>query len=502
MRDPINMRPILKPSRVKAFVRALMVSAGVATAGLGTASVATAQNIGQDGDRRLDRQLRASGTTEDYRLKVDTSLSLSERTQIDYGGYVSFTGLFLNDSAENSVRLWQPEIVLYAKASIDGANEFFVRGRFSYRTFSNGDSFDGRGDRWLEPFPDRYWYEFDLRKALAAYQGESSDFNLNLRVGRQFIDWGSGIALSETLYAVKPTFEFGRQLKLETLAGITPDHTVDFDSSRWDFDERTRRGFYGAKLAYTLESGQEFYGFVLHMVDYTNDDRLRPPLNPIGRVQLKYDSNYYGLGSQGTIDNNWYYATEGIFQSGKGWSDPLRGPQTEEDITAGAGRALLGYIVRDESDTKWEVEGLFATGDEDRRTPSSTAGGNLRGTGDHQFNALGYANTGLAYAPALSNLLSLRLGVSSFPFRSTETFSDLQIGVDGYLFGKFTRKVPAQAETTDRRFLGGEVDVFANWRVTSDLSITARYGIFLPSAGVSGGKNARHFVLFGVNLGF
>ena len=46
-----------------------------------------------------------------------------------------------------------------------------------------------RGDRWTEPFIDRWWYEFDLRQAAAAYEGKSLPWNLNMRIGRQFVDW-------------------------------------------------------------------------------------------------------------------------------------------------------------------------------------------------------------------------------------------------------------------------------------------------------------------------
>ncbi len=461
----------------------------------------TAHAQGNADTRRIDRILRTGTETNDFRLRVDTSLSLAERSQIDVGGYLAFTGLFRND-ATNSTRLWQPEAVIYGRANIDGAHQFFARGRFLYRTFSNGDSFDGRGDRWSEPFADRYWYEFDTRKAMSAYGGENPDFNFNVRVGRQFVEWGSGITLSETLYAVTPTLEFTRQLRLEGLAGITPDHTPDFDGSRWSFDEKTRRAYFGGRLAFTFPQGQEIYAFVLHMVDNYNDNRARPPLTPIGFVNFKYDSTYFGIGSSGSIGTDWLYAAEGIFQSGESYSDPLRGSQRVEDISAGAARLMVGYIVRDDNQSRIEGELLYATGDSDRNNATSTISGNLAGSTDTQFNALGYANTGLAFAPALSNLLSVRMGISTFPLKSDPTFDGLQIGIDAFVFAKPERRGPIDDLSGQSTFLGNEFDVYANWRITSDLSLTARYGIFLPSAGISGGRNARHFVLFGVTLAF
>lgn len=483
------------------FRNTTVCSGGLLVAWLGLASGALAQPPAPDDQRRLERSIRTAEGTEDYRLRVDTSLSLQERTQLDVGGYLSFTNLWTNESAINSTRLTQPEVTLFARASVDSAHSFFGRARFVHRSFSMGDSFDGRGDRWVQPFFDRYWYEFDLRKAMSVYQGVDSDFNFNVRAGRQFVDWGSGIALSETLYAVKPTIEFTRQFRLEMLAGLTPDHTVDFDASRFTFDEKTRRGFFGGKLGFTTEEGTEIYGFVLRMEDYYNDNRARPPL-VLNNVNFKYNSTYYGAGVNGSIGTDWIYSAEGIWQVGQSWSDPLFGPQSRETVNAAAGKLSLAYLFRDEGQTKAELEMLFATGDSDRGTASSTVGGNLPGTGDHQFLALGYANTGLAFAPSLSNIVSIRGGISTYPFRSISAMEALQMGIDGLVLFKYNRNGPIDDLSTTRHFLGGEVDVYANWRVTSDFSITARYGIFLPSAGIAGAKNARHFVLVGITLGF
>src|SRR5262249_26297542 len=152
-----------------------------------------------------------------------------------------------------------------------------ARARFRYQDFSPGDSFDGRGDRWVEPFIDRYWYEFDLARQVAAYEGRALDWDLNVRVGRQFVDWGAGLALSDQLYAMRPTIAWGPHWSIEGLAGITPgdESIIDFDISRADFDTKTKRGFFGGLLRYTFDGGQEVYAYGLRMEDYNNDHQAR-----------------------------------------------------------------------------------------------------------------------------------------------------------------------------------------------------------------------------------
>lgn len=459
--------------------------------------------LGQDVQRRIERAIRTDAL-EEFRPRTDLSLSLMERTSLDVGGYVAFTGVWLNDSQQNSRRLAQPEVSLYARASIDGVHGFFGRARFSYRSFSAGDSFDGRGDRFSQPFADRYWYEFDLRRAMEVYQGTTLEGNINIRAGRQFVEWGGGLALSETLYAVRPTIEFGKRVKLEILAGITPDHTVDFDASRYSFDEKTRRGYFGARLAVTTEGGTEFSGGVLSMTDFYNDNRTRttPVLDG---VQYRTDSIYLTLGAKGAITDDLLFEVEGVRQFGEGYSDPFRigfGTQTVDPIEAWAARGQLNYLFRDQGNSRAGLELLYFSGDTDRNIATDTVGGNLTGTTDHGFNSLGFANVGLAFSPSLSNLMVTRVGASTYPFAGDGLLGQLQVGIEGYALGKAARRGPIDEPTNNRIFLGSEADAYLNWRLTSDLTVTLRYGAFFPGPAIITGRNTRHFVLFNVTLSF
>ena len=456
---------------------------------------------GQADTRRIERAVRLAD--ESYRIRVDTSLGLTERSMFDVGGFVSMTGVWLDDADDNSRRLFRPELTLYGRAIVDGAHRAFVRARFRYSAYSEGDSFDDRGDRWNEPFLERWWYEFDLASLVAAYEGRASDFNFNIRLGRQFIDWGTGLVLSEGLYAARPTLSFGGgAVELEGLIGITPgdESVVDFDASRQGYNEDTERGFFGGLLRWTTESDQQLYAYVIHMEDYNGDSVSRVDLGV--PVDFEYDATYVGIGVDLALLSRLRFDAEFVYQFGDSASDPLRGVQTREDVSAWAGRARFQYLFTGPASAVLEFETLLASGDDDRLVSTDTVGGNLAGTKDTGFNSLGFVNTGLSFAPSLSNLMIFRAGVRAFPFHEVEPLERLQLGVDLFLHTKMDANAPIEEPTNDDRYLGFEADLLLNWRVMSDLTITARYGVFFPGEAITSEKDARHFVFLGCTLAF
>src|SRR5262249_46257197 len=154
----------------------------------------------------------------------------------------------------------QYDTSVFARASWDNAHTAFVRTRFRYRDFSPGDSFDDRGDTWLEPFLDRYWYELDLRDRTTT---DDNSLGFNMRAGRQFVDWGAGLSLSEFLYAVPPTIPTGPRITAAALIGITPadESVIDFDASREGYNADTSRAYFGGMIRASNHTGQTFYAY-------------------------------------------------------------------------------------------------------------------------------------------------------------------------------------------------------------------------------------------------
>ncbi len=457
--------------------------------------------------RRLERL--SERTDESLRLTIPEGQQVSERIFLDFGGSVRFGAYAIDDRFSKTRVLRQTDAITYVQAEIDGGHRFFGQLRFVYDDFNAGDSFDGQGDDLREPIGDRYWYSFDLRQDNLRETGKRIDHNFALKVGRQFVHWGSGLVLSRVMYAFLLDLELNG-LALTALYAQTPrSGTVDFDGSRPSFDTNTRRLYYGGSL--------EYRGFANHrpavsyLVQRDRNDRDFQVISTPGNdfpTGFDYDSSYLTAGSQGSLASRLTYRVELVREMGRGLSGSVGSDgspvgQTREDIQAWAGVATLSYPMGDVHNTRFDLEVASGSGDDDRLDSSDTFGGNRSGTTDRSFNSLGYVNTGLALSPDLANLFSLQLGASTSPTFWGTRSDGLRVGFAGFLFTKLDEKSAINVPTIDHTFVGGEVDFSIDWRITSDFSTTFRYGLFLPGDAMpSQQDDYRHFGYLGVTYAF
>jgi len=459
----------------------------------------------QDALSRFERQLEQ--IRRDTTLQVDTSVPVGQRLLFDYGAFVQFGYLSLDDNRNDNHVLRQYDVVGYVRANHDGANEVFLRGRTGYRDFNDRDSFDGRGDEVIDPDLDRGYYRFDLRRYDAAYRGRTADtFNLVFEAGRDLVYWGNGLTLGVPIDGVITDLTFGN-LTLEVVAGVTPTRTVDFDFSRPSFDHNTRRGFYGAILSAQLGVHRPFV-YALAQRDYnTENHRLIENQD----VRFKYDSYYLGAGSSGTLlTDRLAYGVEAVLEGGRTYSSnfgtvddtTVSVPQGKDDVRAWAADVRLDYLFAGARKARLSAEAILASGDPDRQVTSATVGGNRHGTADHAFNAFGFLNTGLAFAPEVSNLAALRLGASTFPAPGVSTFERLQLGLDVFVYAKLREDAPVNEPTTADRYLGVEPDLYINWQITNDFSLAVRYGAFFPGSAFGPNDDVRQFFYAGVTYAF
>jgi hypothetical protein len=474
------------------------ITAAVGVSLLAASSHALAQANFGTFNRQLEQIQR------DTLLQVDQNLSLDQRALFDYGGYFTFNYLSADDNVNDNHVLREYDVTAYARLNFDGAHEFFLRGLWGWRDFNKGDSFDGRGDEPVDGEANAWYYKFDLQRQQAAYYGRKIDYNVVFKAGQDLVIWGNGLVLSEAIQGLNTTLTW-RGYDLTAIAGVTPTRTVDFDSSRPDFDHNTRRGFYGAMLSRDV-SGHRPYVYGLIQRDYDQDN-----VGVIGPITTKYDYNsyYIGIGANGPIGDRMLYGVEATYEGGTNLSNSTTAPplvqlpQTRDDISAWAVDARLDYLLNDARHTRLSGEVIVASGDDDRlNSTSNTFGGNKSGTKDNAFNAFGLLNTGLAFAPEVSNLLAFRVGASTFPLPSTGPLRRMQVGSDVFIYNKLDSNAPIDEPSFNNGYLGWEPDFFLNWQATSDVTLVLRYGVFFPSSDAFQSDDARQYIYVGVTYAF
>jgi hypothetical protein len=482
------------------------VAVGALATLLITCSLASAQANSASDLERFNRQQQLQQYELDNRLQINGDVPISERALIDYGGYFSPQYYSIDDANNDNHGLRQYDLVAYLRANFDGANEIFLRGKLEYNDYNPGDSFDGFGSRLLNPDFDRAFYKFDLQQYQSAYHGQQIDGDVAFEGGRDLVYWGNGLTIAEVVDGFMPAFSW-KNVTLQTVAGVTPTRTVDFEPDRPSFDFDTRRGFYGAMLSVAAGPVHPYvYGLIQR--DY-NDHNLSV-IGPI-TTRYSYNSDYVGAGITGSLTDHVRVGIEGVYESGNGLSDSsqVEGfvltpvPQTRDNIIAFAGDAKIDYVPQDAHNSRFTLEGIVATGDSDRGLTNTTFNGNKPGSHDRAFNGFGLVSTGLAFGAPVSNLEVVRFGASTFPLAAYTAPRRLQVGMDFYIFDKENANAPIdQATTSGAKFLGWEPDIYVNWEVASDVTLAARYGTFVPNSKAFASDSVRQFLYLGVTFAF
>ena len=443
-------------------------------------------------DAFLNRQ---RALEEQVRSAMDTELPADQKVDLDWGGWYSFNLLLFDDAIEASRTYRRNDLRVWGSASLDqGAHQFYGRLKLQYQDFNSGDSFDGNDDDWVGPNLDRGYYQFDLRRAMRAYRDASLDWNLNLKVGRDYAELGTGYALSLPMDHVLATAELG-DWRVRGLAGTSVRSTDDIDRSRPNAGN-SERNFYGTEVSYTGLAKHEPFVYFFYNEDQHREGR------PIHLFQnFDYDSWYLGLGSTGELATNLRYSTEWLWEGGHSFGD--RSWWRRDEIKAWAFDALAEYLSPRPTQPRFSLEYMFAGGDPNRTfSPTDALGGNAKGD-DRGFVGFGYRDTGLSFAPSLSNVHIWRAGAAFKPFESVEWMKDLELGTNWFLYWKNRRQAAVSDPTANvgSGFLGWEMDYLLTWRLTSDLSWTTGLGTFFPGAAFSD-QTTRTFFLTGVTWSF
>jgi hypothetical protein len=410
-----------------------------------------------------------------------------------WGGWIEYY-LFHFDDGVQSQRVYQrPGLSLWTRLRADGgAHEIFARMRLTFEYFNPGDEYRRQQD-WVGPNLDRGWYQIDVGRAFRLTEPDDP-YQMRVRVGRQSVMFGTGYTLDLPLDAVKLDAKL-HDFRVVGLFGKAIASYPNVDRSEPVYDHSGRH-FMGAQLSYEGFQNHRPFAYALWNNDHT-DERPKDPYQ-----NYSYDTQYFGLGSRGSLIHNLNYWTEWVYETGHSFGD---GDFRERDrVHAWAWDVGLEYLWDCATRPHVSFEYMFASGDAGRLfTPNSAAGGNRGDREDTSFVGFGYRDTGIAAASARSNMHIWRLGGGLAPLEKIEFCRDLEIGTSWFLYHKH-HSGGAISDYTAGEFegyVGWEMDYYLNWRFASDLSWTIRWGAFFPGDAFQD-RSTRNFLFTGMTWSF
>jgi len=446
-------------------------------------------------------QVRQTGVDiyeEQLRVRLDQQVPTAREVGLDYGGWFNFAVFDYDDAAAARTRtLRQFQLRGWASVNVQGVHRGYVRGLLAWDDWKGHDNtIAGRGDTFDDEL-ERAWYLFDFGQLLFNQTGQQPPVAFKVKVGRDFATIGTAFVLAIPLDMVQFNIDTANW-RFMTLLGKTKKDTNNIDDSA-RVAHHMDRCFFGAELAYRGLDNHEPFVYFLTQQDHTS------PASADAAQSYDYSSRYLGVGSTGTVVSpDLRYRAEAVGEWGKTYSENML---TDQDrICAWALDAGLEYLPMVRMRPKLTAEYMFGSGDSDRRlSANSTVGGNRAGTKDEAFNAFGFRDTGIAFAPRVSNIHIYTAGASFFPLEKHELFRKMEIGTKIFLYHKAKAGGPISDTTATKgtRWLGWEWDVFCDWRLTSDLAWTIRYGLFRPGAAFGPSANSgRHMLYTGVIFSF
>ena len=434
---------------------------------------------------------------EQLRVRLDQQLPEAREMGFDAGGWLNVVYFDFDDQAAAKKRtLRKYQFRAWARMNLQGVHRAYFRGLLEYDDWNRGDNSDfGQGDEDDQEL-ERAWYQFDLGKFLKIRDGKAPPWGLRVKAGRQFATIGTSLVLSTPLDMVQFEAE-AFNVEIKGILGQTIEGRDNIDRSPAVVD-RQDRCFYGLQVSYDGLSQHRPFAYVLQNEDHTT---------PAPQTQnFEYTSRYIGAGAEGTlILPDLSYQAEVVGEWGRTYSAGMV-TRNRDRIEAMAINVSLEYLFRTATRPRVGFEYIFGSGDSDRAlTSTSTVGGNTAGTKDNAFNAFGFRDTGIAFAPEIANLHIYKGEASFFPLRQLSWFRKMEVGTKIFFYQKDKASGaiddPLGAGTSP--WVGWEADGFLDWRITSDLIWSIRYGAFMPGSAFDGGdKTCRQFIYTGLTFSF
>jgi hypothetical protein len=305
------------------------------------------------------------------------------------------------------------------------------------------------------------------------------------RIGRQFLRVGRGIVYQDVHDGFDLRANFGKW-RAKAFISKTRPNEPNIDTSQPGYGEEHKRYFVGGQIDYT---GLLYHRPYAYFVAQKDKSREKP--DTVGQ-EFDYDSQYFGLGSEGQmVVRNLRYWSELMLETGH---SNISGTDVTKPIRAWGTDLGLAYYLDHPIKPQLTFEYLFGSGDPERTSVTNTTGGNLTGN-DTNFLYFGSYPVGYATNFRVSNIHIFKLGVSGKPLNLCEKLKkkDVTAGVNLYFYQKAkVGGVISDTDSTSRNAnMGEEVDFFVDWRITSDLIWSTKFGAFNTGAAFNDNTSGR-----------
>lgn len=397
----------------------------------------------------------------------------SDQLALDYGAWFRPGWFVFRDGSGRDTSRLDLDLRLWVDLRY-GVHQVYARARTVYMKYANGDGPEDRDEILDGPAGDVVFYQILLGELL----GEPDRiWDLSIRAGRQYVRLASGLVYNSVGDGLSLRGHVG-PVEFDFFGLRSIENEDDIDISRREADNQERY-FVGGRVGLTLIA--EHTPFLAFMIERDRAD------DADDFQEYEFDAEYYGAGIRGQLFlEGLYYDVEGWLQRGSRFAHLQTG--SPEDVKAFALLASIEYQAPLPTKPRFVVGYMFGSGDEDRFRITNSLFGNIAGTDDEAFLGFGYLPTGYSLAPLLSNLHVVRLGAAFRPLESVDAlelgWDQLEFGVDFYYYRKHEAEGgisdPFAGFESDR--IGHEIDVYLQWAVLSDMSLSARAGWFFPGA--------------------
>jgi len=410
----------------------------------------------------------------DFNPDRDMTPSVSENTffsrGVQYGGWAT-PALGIRDDGDTKTTVMAAIFRLWAKSYLWDNAFIYVRGKDSLSIPINSDELENKNRVDLD---------------VAYIEAKFWDGVLKLGVGRKYFTMGTGLVMNGRGDGLEVTYD-GAYLGARAFAsysGLFQKDENPYKISSADYADGAKRLFAGGVLSTGVLPNQNFYVYGMNQKDFAKEKTSR------------YDSLYWGVGAKGVLFSALDYYGEFIYEMGKSYDDVGE----KKDIAAMAIDAGLSLRLPFITEPVIIAQYSFGSGDNDRIQAANTAGE------DAHFVSFGTFNGGLGLNPILGNLHVIRAGFSFQPFDQVPlNFIRRMTLVAKYsYYMKDKPSVPINGGEGEEpeRYVGQGADAVLRWKIFSDLSLFASYGIFLPGKAYNSGESNRQFFLCGANISF